>query len=254
VTDLELSPTPEALAERAAERIAAAAAEAIAAHGRFVIALSGGLTPGRTLGRLAEAFVSRLDWARVHVLWGDERCVPPDGAASNYGMARRVLLDHVPIPQANVHRIHGEDDPAQAAERYEADVRALLATPAGPPRGEPGRRIDLVLLGLGEDGHTASLFPGGAALHERTRWALPARGGRPPVWRVTLTPPVIEAAAEALFLVSGSDKASVLSQVLDGPERPNELPAQAIALRRGRVRWSVDADAAAELKKEARLG
>jgi 6-phosphogluconolactonase len=194
-----------------------------------------------------EPLVSRVMWSRVQVLWGDERCVPPDQAESNYRMARETLLDHIPVPAANVHRIHGEDDPTTAAARYEATLRALLKTPTGPPRAAPGARIDLVLLGLGDDGHTASLFPGSAAVHEQTRWVMAEYAAAASMWRVTLTPAVINAAAEVLFLVSGGTKAGIVQQVLEGPRRPRDLPAQAIVPSNGQVRWCVDAAAAAEL-------
>jgi 6-phosphogluconolactonase len=246
--DLEVVPSAGALTEAAAGRFAAAAADTIRARGEFVVALSGGSTPRGAYERLAtEPLVSRVAWSRVQVLWGDERCVPPDQGESNYRMARETLLDHVPIPAANVHRIHGEDDPAAAAARYEATMRALLKTPAGPPRAAPGARIDLVLLGLGDDGHTASLFPGSAAAHEQTRWVMAEYVAAASMWRVTLTPAVINAAAEVLFVVSGRAKAGVVRRVLEGPRRPQELPAQAIAPSSGRVRWCLDAAAAAEL-------
>ena len=237
--DLEVLPSAAALADAAAGRFVAAAGGAIQSRGRFVVALSGGSTPRDTYRRLAtDALVSRVMWSRVEVLWGDERCVPPNHVESNYRMARETLLDRVPVPAANVHRIHGEDDPSTAAEVYEATLRALLRTPA---------RIDLVLLGLGDDGHTASLFPGSAAVHEQTRWVMAAHAAAPSLWRVTLTPAVINAAAEVLFIVSGGAKAGVLRRVLEGPRRPQELPAQAIAPSNGRVRWCVDAAAAADL-------
>ncbi|HEX9347470.1 MAG TPA: 6-phosphogluconolactonase [Gemmatimonadales bacterium] len=239
--DLAVLPSAAALADAGAARFVAAAGDAIASRGQFIVALSGGSTPRDTYLRLGtEALVSKVMWSRVQVLWGDERCVPPDHVESNYRMARETLLDRVPVPALNVHRIHGEDDPATAAEVYEATLRALLLTPAGA-------RIDLVLLGLGEDGHTASLFPGSAAVHEQTRWVMAARAGAASVWRVTLTPAVINAAAEVLFLVSGGAKAGILRRVLEGPRRPQELPAQAIAPSNGRVRWCVDAAAAADL-------
>jgi 6-phosphogluconolactonase len=234
-------PSAAALADAAAGRFITAARDAIASHGQFIVALSGGSTPRDTYLLLGtEALVSRVMWSRVQVLWGDERCVPPDHIESNYRMARETLLDRVPIPAANVHRIHCEDDPATAAEVYEATLRALLRTPAGA-------RIDLVLLGLGEDGHTASLFPGNAAVHERTRWVMAARASAASVWRITLTPAVINAAAEILFLVSGGAKAGILRRVLEHPRRPQEFPAQAIAPSNGRVRWCVDAAAATDL-------
>ena len=246
--DLEVLPSAGALTEAAAGQFVAAAGDAIRARGEFVVALSGGSTPRRTYERLAmEPLASRVMWSRVQVLWGDERCVPPDQVESNYRMARETLLDHVPVPAANVHRIRGEDDPAAAAASYEATMRALLKTPAGPPRAAPGARIDLVLLGLGDDGHTASLFPGSAAAHEQTRWVMAEYAAAASMWRVTLTPAVINAAADVLFLVSGSAKAGVVRRVLEGPRRPLELPAQAIAPSHGRVRWCLDAAAAAEL-------
>ena len=237
--DLAVLPNAAALADAAAGRFVAAAGDAITSRGQFVVALSGGSTPRDTYRRLGtEALVARVMWSRVQVLWGDERCVPPHHVESNYRMACETLLDRVPVPAANVHRIRGEDDPATAAEAYETTLRALLRTPA---------RIDLVLLGLGEDGHTASLFPGSAAAHEQTRWVMAAHAAAASMWRITLTPAVINAAAEVLFLVSGGAKAGMLRRVLEGPRRPQELPAQAIAPSNGRVRWCVDAAAAADL-------
>jgi len=239
--DLTVLPSAAALADAAAGRFVAAAGDAIASRGQFIVALSGGSTPRDTYLRLAtEPFVSKVLWSRVQILWGDERCVPPHHVESNYRMARETLLDRVPVPTAHVHRIHGEDDPATAAEVYEAMLRALLRTPAGA-------RIDLVLLGLGEDGHTASLFPGSAAVHEQTRWVMAARAAAASMWRITLTPAVINAAVDVLFLVSGGAKAGILRRVLEGPRHPQELPAQAIAPSDGRVRWCVDAAAAADL-------
>jgi len=228
-------PDATALADAVAGRFIAAAGEAIDSRGQFVVALSGGSTPRDTYRRLGSvAFVSRVMWSRVQVLWADERCVPPDHVESNYRMARETLLDRVPIPATNVHRIHGEDDPATAARDYEATLRAFA-------------RIDLVLLGLGEDGHTASLFPGSAAVGEQTRWVMAVHTAAASMWRITLTPAIINAAAEVLFLVSGGAKAGILRRVLEGPRRPQELPAQAIAPTNGRIRWWVDAAAAADL-------
>jgi 6-phosphogluconolactonase len=233
--DVAVLPSAAALADAAAARFVAAAGDAIASHGQFIVALAGGSTPRDTYLRLGkEDLVSKVLWSRVQIVWGDERCVPPQNVESNYRMARETLLDRVPVPAANVHRIHGEDDPATAAAAYEATLRALP-------------RIDLVLLGLGEDGHTASLFPGGTAVHEQTRWVMAARATAASMWRITLTPAVINAAAEVLFLVSGGAKANILRRVLEGPRRPQELPAHAIAPSKGRLRWYVDAAAAADL-------
>lgn len=248
--DLEVLPSAALVAEAAARRFVATANDAIRARGEFVVALSGGSTPRNLYARLAtEPNASNVDWARVQVLWGDERCVPPDDAASNYRMARRALLDHVPIPTSNVHRIHGEDDPAAAAAAYEQVLRGVLRRPTGPPRGTPGARFDLVLLGLGMDGHTASLFPGSAAARDDRCWVRAEYVRTVSAWRITLTPVILNAAASVLFLVSGGAKAAVLRKVLQGPRRPHELPAQRIVPADGRVVWLVDGPAAAALRE-----
>lgn len=242
--------TAQALAEEAAQRFARAAGDVVTARGTFVVALSGGTTPRTLYARLAAPpYASAVPWPLVQVLWGDERCVPPDHAASNYRMAREALLDHVPIPAANVHRIRGEDDPVTAARAYEQELRSLLGTPQGPPRDSPEARIDLVLLGLGDDGHTASLFPGAPRVPDGEPWVIAHRTPAAPAWRVTLTPVIINAAAEILFLVSGAGKAAIVQRVLEGPQRPDELPAQSIAPAHGRVHWLLDAAAARDLKR-----
>jgi 6-phosphogluconolactonase len=239
-----------ALAEAAAERVVAAAVRAIESQGRFVVALSGGSTPRRTYEQIA-AMASRVNWALVHVVWVDERCVPPDNAESNYRLARETLLDRVSIPAANVRRMHGEDDPAAAAASYERMLRTLLATPSGAPTTVPGKRIDLAVMGLGDNGHTASIFPRSAALDERERWVMAERVSATPPWRITLTAPLLDACAELLFLVTGSGKASVLQRVLEGPRQRHELPAQLIAPTSGELRWLVDEAAASQLRARA---
>jgi 6-phosphogluconolactonase len=161
-------------------------------------------------------------------------------------MAREALLDRVPIAVDRVHRIGG-DEPSAAAAAYEHAVRAALATPAGPPPTIDGRRFDLVLLGMGSDGHTASLFPGSAALAERERWAVAAEAPVAPVRRVTLTFPVINAAADVVFLVAGADKAPRVRDVIAPPPGVAPLPAHLVAPTHGRVRWLLDAAAAADL-------
>jgi 6-phosphogluconolactonase len=200
----------------------------------------------------AEPLASSLDWSRVQVLWGDERCVPPDHEASNFRMARETLLDHVPVPEANVHRIRGEDDPAEAAVTYERVLRTLLRTPSGAPRTAAARRLDLVFLGLGSDGHTASLFPGGASLHAGARWVAAEYVPAVSMSRVTLTATIINAAAQLVFLVSGQAKAAIVRKVLEGPNQPDELPAQLIELIDGRLCWLLDAPAAADLQRLVR--
>lgn len=244
-------PTPEALAEAAAQRFATAASEAVQSHGEFVVALSGGATPRGLYSRLAAPpYASTVPWSLVQVLWSDERCVAPNQAASNYRMAREALLDHVSINAEHVHRIRGEDAPALAAQAYERTLRTVLRTPRGPPRETPGARIDLVLLGLGDDGHTASLFPGAHDVPDGEAWVVARYHAPSSLWRVTLTPVLINAAAEVLFLVSGEGKAAIVRRVLEGPRRPQELPAHLIAPAAGggRMLWLLDAAAARDLE------
>jgi 6-phosphogluconolactonase len=248
----------DALADVAARRFVTAAGAAISARGEFVVALAGGSTPRSMYERLAEPqYSTSVDWPRVQVLWSDERCVTPESPKSNYAMAREALLDHVRVRRENVHRIHGEDDPAAEAIAYERVVRGVLKTPAGAPRRGSGTRIDLVLLGLGEDGHTASLFPdatvagdgahGTEASGGDARWVEAVFAKGPSMWRVTLTPVVINAAVEVVFIVAGGAKAAIARRVLEGPRVPHELPAQLIAPTNGRMRWLLDAAAAAAL-------
>ena len=237
-----------ALAAAVAERFVVSAANAIAERGRFVVALSGGSTPRRTFELLArEPLASRVRWSQVHVVWGDERCVQPIDAESNYGMAREALLDHVPVPPENVHRMHGEDDPERAAASYEAELRTLLHSPSGAPSSDSGKNIDLVLLGLGDNGHTASIFPGSAVVDERVRWVMADYVPDVSMWRLTMTAPLLNASAKILFLVSGAAKATVLERVLEGPSEPHVLPAQIIEPTYGRIQWMVDRAAAAQL-------
>lgn len=231
--------------ETAAERIAGTARQAIARSGRFTWVLSGGSTPRRLYTLLASGrFAGRVEWSHVHFFWGDERCVPPGDVDSNYRMARETLLDAVRPPPENVHRIIGEAEPSRAAASYEQVLRELfhVREDASPPR------FDLVLLGMGADGHTASLFPGTAPLIEKTRWVMANHVEDLASWRVTLTPVIINAAAQIVFLVAGSDKADRLKQVLQGKSDLAALPAQLIQPARGELIWLVDADAAARLE------
>jgi 6-phosphogluconolactonase len=236
---IEIFPTPEKLADAVARHIVRRGRRAILASGRFTFVLSGGSTPRAAYVRLAKKdLASRIEWKNVHILWGDERCVPPDDPRSNYRMAREALLDRVPIPPRQIHRIRGEDFPEDAAEEYEHELRELRKH--GPP--------DLVLLGLGEDGHTASLFPGQTVMHERGRWVLATPAPDGTMWRVTLTPPPINAARNVTFMVSGESKAARLQEVLQGPFAPDVLPAQAIQPTKGQLLWMVDEAAAARLR------
>ncbi len=220
------------LAEAAARRFAALVGEAMAARGRFSVALSGGTTPG-ALYRLLAA--RPLPWAQIHLFWADERCVPPDAPGSNYRLVAETLLADAPIPLENVHRIRGEGEPERAAREYERVLRAFF--------GEESPRFDLALLGLGKDGHTASLFPGAETLAEATRWAVPAAAeyeGRP-AWRVTLTLPALNAARNVIFLVQGAEKAAIVRTVL--ADTAARLPAQRVQPPAGQVTWMLDIEA-----------
>ena len=233
-------PTREAVTAATADAIVAAATGAIAARGRFLLVLSGGSTPRALYELLATpAYAARIDWTRTHVFWGDERCVPPDDRSSNYRMAREALLDKVPISPEAIHRLRGEDPPAAAAAAYEADLRQVFG--AGAPR------FDVVLLGMGDNGHTASLFPHLTAVREMSRWVVAEYVGEVSMWRLTMTPPALNAAARVLFVVVGAEKADMLRRVLQGPRDIDALPAQVVAPASGVLTWLVDTAAAANL-------
>ena len=222
-----------ALALAAAELFAEAARTAVAARGRFVVALSGGATPRSTYEILAEEpWRSRVPWPSFHVFWGDERCVPPNDERSNERMAREALLDHVPVVAGQVHPIRCAGDPAAAAARYEETLKEYF------PEGRP--RFDLVLLGLGANGHTASLFPGAAVLKEERRWAAEVFLAEEDLWRVTLTAGAINSAALVVFLVAGRDKADILRRVRERPRDISNLPAQMIEPTDGELVWLVE--------------
>jgi 6-phosphogluconolactonase len=239
----------------AAEVVAALAARAGAAPRLRSWALAGGSTPRALYRLLADPeapFRNRLDWAGLHFFWGDERHVPPDHPESNFRMAREAMLDRVPVPAAHVHRIPAEEpDAARAAERYERELIETfgLRAEADEAQRRDWPRFDLVLLGLGEEGHTASLFPGSPLLtaprQQRLVAAVWVEAQR--TWRITLTPPVLDHAATVIFLVSGAAKAPALAAVLDGEPRPELYPAQVVAPVDGRLLWLVDRDAAARL-------
>ena len=216
--------------------------QSIAERGRFTLALSGGSTPCPIYARLASAnYRNRIEWSKVHVFFGDERCVPPEDSRSNFHMAREALLDHVPLLPDHVHRIQGEIDPAQAALSYEQELQQLFRTSAFPA-------FDLICLGLGDNGHTASLFPGTASLREKERWIVPQYVEVMTSWRITFTAALINAARHVAFLAEGAGKADVLCRVLDGPYQPDVLPAQLIQPVNGQLHWLVDTAAAAKLR------
>jgi 6-phosphogluconolactonase len=221
-----VEPDAAALARRAAQYVVEMAEEAVEAHGRARIAISGGATPQavfRLLADRAQPWRSRMPWQKLDLYWVDERCVPPEDAASNYRMTREAMLDHVPLKPARIHRIEGELEPATAAARYESVLRASFHL-----EGAARPYFDLVALGLGEDGHTASLFPSTVALHELDRLAAANHVPQRDSWRVTLTWPVLNHARSVFFLISGQAKAAILKEVLLGPHDPERLPSQLI--------------------------
>ena len=207
-TELHVLPTVEGLAQAAALFIVELARERIQAHERFTIALSGGSTPRRLYQILASPeYAHRIAWDRWHVFWSDERCVPPDHTDSNYLMAREALLDRVPLPSHQVHRMRGEAVPQESAEEYERELLQFFEP------SEPA--LDLILLGMGEDGHTASLFPGTDALREERRLVVANRVPHLNTHRITFTLPLINMARAVAFLVSGAPKAQALRQVVE---------------------------------------
>ena len=227
----------EALAEAAAGEFEARAAGAIEERGRFTVVLAGGSTPRATYETLARDYAGRIDWGKVHVFFGDERTVPPDDEGSNYRMAREALLDNVPV--ASVHRMQGELPPDEAAKAYEEELRDFFG-----PDGLP--RFDLILLGLGGDGHTASLFPETSALEVHDRWVVANPVLKLETTRITLTVPVVNAARAVCFLVAGEDKAKALGQILGGHADPRAYPASLIQPQGG-PDWMLDQPAASEL-------
>src|SRR3954470_189620 len=230
----------EALSHQVANQIARTAAEAVAARGRCALALAGGNTPRRAYELLAEPPLrDAMPWDALHLFWGDERCVPPDHPDSNYRMAREALIDRAPISPANVHRVPTEQGSAVAvAAYYERELRTFFALEV-----EDIPRFDLILLGLGPDGHTASLFPGSPALDETRRLVVPNSIDYMPHERVTFTFPVLDAAREIDFLIAGRDKAEKLAAALSSDQT---LPAGRVHPTDGELRWYVDRAAAGQ--------
>jgi 6-phosphogluconolactonase len=245
---IEVVPDAGALARRAADVFAETAAVAAAERGVFAVALSGGATPRATYELLAqEPLRSRIPWERVHLYWSDERCVPPASPQSNYRLARQTFVAQVAIPAEQVVRMRGEDDPEEAARTYELELRSIAAHSGANAVGIPV--LDLVLLGIGTNGHTASLFPHTRVLHENDRMVVAANV--PGVgWRITMTAPAINSARHVVFVVAGEEKAAVVARVLQGPPDFERLPAQLIAPRPGRLTWLLDEAAAARLRPD----
>lgn len=243
--NVQIFPNIEFLARSAAEIFIQLAEESIADHGVFRVALSGGSTPLSLYALLAsEPFSERVDWSRTHFFWGDERVVPPDHPDSNFYRARQALFENVPVPEPNIFRIPAELRPEQAAELYEEVLLRYFSNVEEEEIRERAR-FDLALLGMGDDGHTASLFPGTPAIHEETRWVAAQWVDKLAAWRITLTPAILNRAAQVLFLVAGEGKSYTLQRVLYGSYQPDRYPAQAIQPEDGEVRWLVDEPAAA---------
>ena len=247
MSELRILGDPSALSNTAAEEFLRLGSESIAANGRFAVALAGGTTPRPAYECIAATWKTApggpLDWNRVYLFWGDERRVPPDDPQSNFGMAREALIGHVPIPQENVHPMPAMfPDIPEAARMYEERLRSVLAPPADQPP-----RFDLILLGMGPDGHVASLFPGSAALDVKDRWVVENWVQRVETWRLTMTFPVLNQAANLIVLVSGREKARALRRVVEGPHTRPLLPAEGLKPVDGRHLWLAD-KAAAEWK------
>jgi 6-phosphogluconolactonase len=229
-----------ALAEEAAARFVRLAQEATQSRGRFSAALAGGSTPRELYERLGRApYRDQVPWPQVHLFWGDERRVPPDDPGSNYRLAAETFVTRVPLPPENVHRMAGELAPQAAVRAYRRDLEDFFCGPRP--------RFDLVLLGLGGDGHTASLFPGAETLEKKTETvaAVEADYAGRPAGRLTLTLPAINTARHVMFLVAGEDKAGIVGEVLEGPA--GRFPAQRVAPHAGHLTWLLDAGAASAL-------
>src|ERR1700687_743226 len=236
------------LACDAAREFTRRALEAVASRNVFRVALAGGSTPRQLYALLAsteDSFHGQVPWARTQFFWGDERSVPPSSPESNYRMANEAMLSKVPVPAENIHRILAElQDPQMAARRYEEELRRVFEL---DPGGKP--RFDLVILGMGVEGHTASLFPGSEWIHENPRLAVAVWVEKLKSFRITLTPSVFNQAACVMFLVSGEEKAEALKQALEGPRRPELFPVQAIRPLDGSLLWLVDRAAASKLSR-----
>jgi 6-phosphogluconolactonase len=233
----------ETLSQSAAEMFTVLSRQASMVCGRFSVALSGGETPRRLYEILASPpYRERIHWEEVNVFWSDERCVPADDPRSNALMAHQILLDHVPIPPEQIHHIHCDQSPEQAALQYEQELREFFST--------QNPNFHLVLLGLGANGHIASLFPHTSVLNEKIRWVSEVYVPELEMHRVTFTAPFINQASQVVFLVSGLDKAEVLVKVLEGPYQPHQLPAQLIRPNGAHPIWLVDKVASQKLRAQ----
>lgn len=242
---LRVFPDPDTLAVAGAELFCELGGEAIGQRGRFAVALAGGSTPRAMFQLLAvEPHRSAIDWSTLQVFWSDERAVPPDDAQSNYRMAREALLERVPVPPGQIHRMPADTASlTAAAAEYAAEIQDVLGNgPADAPW------FDLIMLGMGDDGHTASLFPETEALDAHDRIVAPNYVPKLDAHRMTFTPKLINAAANVLFLIAGTGKAGALQAVLEGPRQPRRYPSQLVAPRDGALYWYIDRAAASKLQ------
>lgn len=231
------------LSRKAAAQFVASANGGVTRSGRFAVALSGGSTPKALYSLLASSeYRDRADWQRVHLFWGDERCVPPDHSESNFRMVEEALLRNISIPEQNIHRMAGEKEPSSAAADYERELRDFFEL--GPGQRP---RFDLVLLGLGEDGHTASLFPGNTALTEQENLVATTYVEKLKAHRLTLTLPVINYAAQVSFLIAGASKAAVVKNLLGADSKSFDYPAGRVRPSNGQLTWFITRDAAGEM-------
>jgi 6-phosphogluconolactonase len=242
-TDIRIFKDLERLGRHAAELFVGQAKQAINERGRFLVALNGGNTPTRFFQLLAVEHRDHLDWDSVHVFWGDERCVPPDDPGSSYGQAREMLLSYVPIPDSNIHRVDTSFPPAEAAKEYAHLLQEFIAPPLDVPR------FDLVYLGMGEDGHTASLFPGSPV--DVTEAVIPVTANYQdrPANRVTMTQLVFNQARMVVFMATGEKKANALAEVLSDRYNPTLYPAQRIDPKNGQLIWLIDEGVAGKLPR-----
>jgi 6-phosphogluconolactonase len=240
---IAIYPDLATISQEAARYIARLANEAIVTRGRFTIALSGGNTPKQAYTLLgSEAYRASLDWSLVEIFWGDERCVPPDDPESSYHMATQTLLAGAPIPASQVHRMPADlPDRDAASLAYSQEMQRVFGTNGIPT-------FDLIQLGMGPEGHTASLFPRQPSLHEAERLVMPVSVPKPPPDRLTFTPPLLNAARNVLFLATGAEKQDAFQAVIEGPYNPDEYPAQIVRPPQGEVMWMVDTAIAGKLQ------
>ena len=245
--EIRVLPDTESLFQASAKEFASQAEAAIKAQDRFAVALSGGSTPRGMFSLLAANYRDRLPWDKVYFFWSDERHVPPDSSDSNYRMAYESLLSRVPVPQTNIFRVPAEKpDAHEVAAEYDETVRQFFQIPQGT-----FPQFDLILLGMGPDGHTASLFPETSALHEKGRLVVSNWVEKLKTDRITFTAPLINRAKGVMFLIAGADKSQALREVMEGNQSPDLYPSKLIHPACGRSIWWVDQAAAAALSKKS---